>query len=310
MAKREAVYDRTRPTPTKEQLVDAQPRVEPGRTAPQVVREGLQIKIEPVPELTKPGLVPAEGVYFQCPPLEEFTVEHAHAHTDYDTARIGEMSRKGGRRLKVITFDTLVVDWGTYTLLDQDIEIEDFTRTVREICDSGTPFEFTASHQQPPGGFENWSLETGGPEAHFIATLRNLRVTEKAGEGDARYLNCEFHEYRDPVVGERDLGAPRRAKPKLPVTGTITPEGVFRYTPPNSHTRREVKGTKPLAADPESKAVTLADLARHFYGDPSAGRHIAAANGIKDWGIHTVLIKHARFKKGGRLKIPKKPGRK
>lgn len=308
MAKDAVVRERRRPTPEGDELrSSATPQA---RTAPNVIGEGLQIILEPLEDLTQAGLVPAEGLFFQCPPLEEFTIEHNHTFTDYDTPRLGQMSRKGGRQLITATFDTLVVDWGTYTLLDVDVEIEDFTDKLRRINRSGTPFLFTAAHQQPPGGYQNWTLTLGGPELQMAATLRALRITERAGEGDARYLNCAFVEYRDPVVGERELGkAPRRGGKKFPVTGQIDRRtGVFRYVPKGGSSRIEVRGRLKTDGDPLPTAVTLADLAQHFYGNPGLARHIALANGLTDWGQHSSLYKHPRWRNGGSIKIPARPG--
>jgi hypothetical protein len=272
------------------------------------VREGLRVKIDPIPGLTKRGIIPRLGFHFQCPPLEEFTVEYAHSHTDYETIRLGQMSQPGGKQLITVTFDTLVVDYATWTVVESEIEAESFRRRLKRVCESGTPFLFTAAHEFPPGGFQNWSVTEAGPELQMAATLRTFRSTEKAGEGDARYFNVAFVEYRDPVIARRRLGKPGRSndKVKLPLTGKILDNGFFRYRTPDGDTitlRSEIR----TAGDRVPYGVTMSDLAKHFYGDPSKAYRIAAENNLNTWGATSILALHPRFKKRGpkKLLIPK-----
>lgn len=257
------------------------------------LNEGLRVHLSKIPGITEGGLL-AEPFVFQCPPLDEFTVDYAFSHQDYDTATAGQFSRPGGLQLRQTTFDTLFVDWGGFTVTNDFPPIEELTADLIELCESGSPFLLTIAHQLPPGGFTNWALTLAGPELQMYATLRTLRVIERAGEGDARYANVAFVEYRDPVT------ATFRAGKKVRVGGRTFPRGVT--IGPDG---RGVTDKGFLLAD----VVTLASLARSFYGFASGGALIAKANGLTDWGFNTPLIQHPRFGPnnrpvGGKLTIP------
>src|SRR5438105_15898902 len=65
-------------------------------------REGLRVRLDPILDLTPRGLINENGFTMQCPPLEEFAVDHAYTHNDYDTANAGQFSRPASRQLRVI----------------------------------------------------------------------------------------------------------------------------------------------------------------------------------------------------------------
>lgn len=255
---------------------------------------GLRVVIEPIPGLSDEGIITRAGYYFQCPPLEELSYEVQHSHTDYDTVSAGQFSRRGGPQLRTVGFDTLFVDQGSYTILDEDPVIEEAIDTLQAICASGSPFLLTCAHELPPGGYLTWSETQAGPELQMAATLRTVRVTEKAGEPDARYATVTFVEYRAPIVGRQRLGK-RPGRRKFPRKVKLQSDGrAF------DEDRREI-GSPPLAP------LTLRVLARHFYRDPSMWRQIARANGVTDWGGDHALILHSKYRRdGGTITVPKK----
>lgn len=255
-------------------------------------QEGLKVVLEPIPGLTRKDLLGRNGFFLQTPPLDEFSRDYGHSHTDYETVSTGQFSRKsGGRNLRTITFDTLVVDFATWAFYD-DSPIEQITAKLIEICESGDPVLLTAAHDLPHGGYGNWDLTLVGPEVQYPATLRTLRVAERAGEGDARYMNLSFVEYRDPNVDRTGLGGSKRAGSKnLPTTVTLFMDG------------HATSAAGKAVGKPPSKPVTMALLAKTFYGDPTAWKLIAETNAIRGWGANDALVLYPGYrtmlKKGG-----------
>lgn len=245
-------------------------------------REGLRVKLDPIPGVTPKKLMPRNGFYFQCPPLDEFGTEYAFSHTDYDTPVKGQFSRKGGRQLRIATFDTLVVDQGLFTIIQRDIHIEDFNERLVKICERGDPFVLTVAHQMPPHGYDTWGQTLAGPELQMEATLRSVKIAEKAGEGDARYLNVSFVEYREPFVAESALGKPKRRNHKSwPKVVLLKKDG-----------SAEVKGTNKHIGRPPLKPVTLHQLARDMYHEPRLWEFIGTfrKNKIRNWGANDSLV--------------------
>lgn len=246
--------------------------------------EGLRVKLDPIQGMSTPGLLDDAGLLFQCPPTDEFSVDVSHSHTDYETLDL-QHSRKGVPQLQTVSFDTLVVDYGLYVIDDDAPEIEVISETLKLICLSGDPFLLTAAHALPPRGYTSWSAALAGPEVQWPATLRSLRITEKAGEGDARYLNVNFVEYRPPVQQRQELGKKRPGGRTFPTTARLFADGTARDA--SDH----VLGT------PLTDPVTLASLATYFYGDAARGADIQRANGLGDWGRNDPLIFHTKYRK-------------
>jgi hypothetical protein len=251
-----------------------------------LAREGLRVKIEPIPGVTKKGLIPRDGFYFQCPPLEEFGTDYAHSHTDYDTPTKGQFSRKGGRTLRTVSFDTLVVDQGSFTILGRDVEIEEFCDRLVKICERGDPFIFTVAHQMPPRGYASWGRTLAGPEIQMEATLRTVRISEKAGEGDARYIGLSVVEYREPFVSQRKLGEAAGEDSK----GRDWPKVVLL----KRDGRAEDKDTGIALGDHPLQPLTLALLAKKFYSEPKWWAFIAEyrKNRINNWGPNDQLVQY------------------
>lgn len=253
--------------------------------------EGMKVEIRSIPGLSREDIIPDEGLLFQCPPLDEFAQDHAHSHTDYETIN-NQHSHKGVPQLSTVQFDTLVVDQGSFTIDPDPLTIEEYTDILKLICLAGDPFLLTAAHQLPPAGFVNWSLSLAGPELQMPATLRSLRIAERSGEPDARYLNVAFSEYRDPFVKTALLGR-RPGGKKFPTTAYLYWDG--HATDADGRLLTSV-----------SKPLTLALLARYFYHDTAAARPIARANDISGWGVEDPLINYRTFRSmriGTRMKI-------
>lgn len=263
--------------------------------------DGLLVRMARIPGLTDPDLLTIP-YHFQCPPLEEFAVQHAFSFSDYDTVNSGQFSRRGGRQLRQVTFDSLAVDfeasWQAQprsgASLSEQFDMDEYGDRLRRISDSGTPFRLLVTHQ--------FSVRASGavvePELDMEATLRTLTVTERAGEPDTRYFNVSFVEWRDPVVS-------RRKASKWPVTIT------FNYkkgqNPTDWATQATQHNGRRVSLVGIRKPLTLERLARHFYAKPSLGRHIGQANGMSDYGTRDAIVKHRRFRKGGKLKVPAPP---
>lgn len=271
--------------------------------------EGLQVALTKITGVTDkdqldvrgPGPKRLDGFFFQCPPTDAFTVEYAHSHSDYETVNAGQFSRRGGRQLRAVTFETLFVDYGLFVVEHAPLggpveeDIEDLTAALVELTESGSPFLLTVAHAIPRQ-FRALSAAVIGPELQMPATLRTLSVSERAGEGDARYVNVSFTEYRDPVISAGRNRRKRSGGVELPLTGTITKAGVFEYT--GAAGLRKVTGRN-------NGPVNLRQLSKWFYKTPNLARHIGKANGIPDWGGDDPIRDHARYKKGGSLTIPR-----
>lgn len=267
-------------------------------------REGLRVTMEPIPGVT--GEEAFDGrpwFFFQCPPLEEFAVEESYSYSDYDTIGDGQFSRKGGEQLTTVSFDTLLVESGGYTLWDTSADVtpgfypdvEDMIDWLRSILKAGEPFLLTAAHEIPALGYDSWSLTQIGPELQMPATMRTLRVSEKAGEGDARYVSASFSEYREAVVGRTRSRRGRKAKALTPDYPLLRKSGLA-YD----------KLGRRIGTPPEDP-VTLARLARHYYKDEARWRQIAGANNLGAWGATHALILHRKYLRGDtRIVIPPK----
>jgi hypothetical protein len=274
-----------------------------GRSAPRESKpkQGLHIKLQAIRGITKKNLL-REAFVFQCPPLEEFGVEYGFTHADYETVSSGQYSRPGGVLLRTLAFDTLFVDYATWALRQDAPPIEDMTEELVELVESGSPFLFTAAHRFPPGGTTaGWGLTLAGPEVQMPATLRSLRVVERAGEGDARYANMTFTEYRDPVVSRAGMKRERGGGRAWPATVVFDSRG-------RAYDR--VNGVENLIGPQNNglgKPATLDHISRH-YGVGKDGQRLVPVqrimdvNNIPNWGPTTPLL---QWKEGKWIGLPR-----
>lgn len=249
---------------------------------------GMRVILAPIKGLTSRKIMlggdgKPRSFRFQCPPTESFTRSLAYAHADYETIREGMHSRPQGKQLEVIRFQTLIVDWDAQfavwpntTKFDRDFgsgpsvtrdefwNLLNMTEQLEEIMDSGTPVRLYAGQPmlwEGGGGESGWDV-------NMPVTLRSIGIEERAGEPDARYLDVEFTEYRSLKLNRRRLGKkakPTRATAKRPAVVEIYPDS-----------RAFEVGTEKRIAT--SGKATLAFLAKHYFGDPSAAKYIYKAN--------------------------------
>lgn len=220
---------------------------------------GFRVRLARLKGLTDSKLLPWP-LFFQIGSLDDWEVVADGAHEDYETIGAGEFSRKGGgRKLKEVEFHTMILFQDASWLTVHGVDPFYVRNQVEGLRDTRSPFELMVT------------LATGQIELKMDATIRHSGRVLKAGEPDARYIDVQMKEYRDPVVKQRRHTA---SKVKFPHRHKLT------------------------AAD------TLASLAKKYYRTSEGWRAIASANAIKSWGQSTPLYKSARFKVGDIVKIP------
>lgn len=235
---------------------------------------GLRIRLSRRHGLTRRGIL-EEPFYFQCPPLDSFRWSGTYSWNDYDTLTRGQFSRPGGRQLRTVEFQTLMVDydppWAAYdfsqtltgptgveaapgrtpgkpALKRSEPDPLGWTKQLRGLMWSGTPFNLLVG---APDLWGEWDIR------NMLVTLRSLDVEERGGEVDARYVNVSFTEYRDAAVPRRKIA------PHLPATLTVDKHGTLRAKDQSLH---------------GIKFASLAHIARFFYGSSSKWRLITRAN--------------------------------
>lgn len=251
------------------------------RVQERVRGEGMRIRLSKIDGVTRGDALKVLKVpyYFQCAPLDSFTVPTTRTFPRYTNYQGTEYLQRGGSTLQALTFRTLVVEYGRF-VIERDWNVERLVKNLQRITESGWPFELLATHQ--------YNLD---PEVQMDVVLESCIVVENAGEADARYLDLSFVEWRAPIVQRKALGT-ASSWPKtliLGKNGTAKLQGSTGKGFPNA---------------------TLAAVAVGVYRQTGLGKHIAAAQKppITNWGLHTPLIQHPRYKgKGGKLIIPKPP---
>lgn len=255
--------------------------------------EGLRVRLSRISGVTKPGVL-TSSFTFQCPPLEEFAIDEAYIHSDYDTISSGSFSRAGGRSLRTFSFDTLVVDEEDPAYaVDIGVIAEDVD-TLRDILRSGTAVRFVATHR--------WGLS---PEVDMPVTLRSLRPTERMGEPDARYLSLAFSEWRNPRL-KRDGKAKRRGTKPWPMVITLKKDTRWSVA---VTTGPAVFGSPTLTATgPGDAELTLRWIATHIYHEPHLAGLIASrltpriGSDVLAWAYDAPLALYPPFK-GKQVKI-------
>lgn len=229
---------------------------------------------------TAPGIL-AVPFYFQAAPIENFAYETTADWADYDTLGRRRFSRPTSMQLVPITFDTIFTDYlfddvpaalqtyvknlealGLGSLSLDAISSHPFfarpgarLRELRIIEASMTPLVLTVADDsilKTPVG--NAVAINTGDQISMEATLRTVRQEERAGEPDALYCSVSFMQYA-PI----DLATTTRGGAKGAEGGT------------RKLTIRTLKNDE----------ITLARLAKKFYGDASKVTAIYALN--KPW---------------------------
>jgi hypothetical protein len=229
---------------------------------------GLRVRLKSI-DLTKKGVL-SKPYYFQCPPMEEFAVDWLYEHADYMTISAGEFSRRSGRKLRTVSFDTLATD-GQYPWMTErgPAGREEYREGLRDVMLSGTPFHLLVTDQY--GGPGDTSVRMD-----MEATLRGLRVVEKAGEEDTFYFGCQFVEFRDPLISR---GRAKPASKKWPRTVTLFKDRTY------------------LGVSTNNEPLTLRVIATYLYQRPDlASSFVANAVGTRNWGPDTPLADHPKFR--------------
>lgn len=282
---------------------------------------GLQIILRRIRGVTDPGVL-KQPYHFQISPLDEFGVEAAGNWTDYQTISGGTFTRDGSKGLDTISFQAMVVDfnpsWAVKAGGNEHHERVPFydegagrwRRTqlseigyykpnpqrvageMRRLERALTPFMLVAHNK----GLND------KPDLRMPVTLRNLSVREKAGEPDARYFDLSFTQYRRPKLKRKGYaGHPR--KKDLPAAVSIDKDGIATEIVSDPHSGGVGPGAR---IGTKAKPATLRRLAKHFYGQPSEWKRIAAKNGLKNMGGSQSLEKIGRRGRRHRnLTIPK-----
>lgn len=228
---------------------------------------GLRVSLHPIRHVTAKNAL-RQTFRFQVPPLDEFGWEQAFTWTDYETAADGTFSRPGGRGLRVVSFDTMFLDYdASWTVVHTPNRPNPVKagEMLRQLMNAGTPFRLVVRQKDLWGEREDIAM---------AATLRNVRVIQRAGEVDARYVAVEFVEHRSIELRTKRRG--RKGK-HLPTRHKITP----------------------------STEATLRDLARRYYGSPKEWRLISRANKALWWVTPNQPLKAAAYSVKS-IRIPKR----
>jgi hypothetical protein len=256
---------------------------DPGGVNEIVNPEGMIVVISPITAVTPAALftgLPQGAFFFQCPPINEMPREKTWQWEDYGTIASGIHSNPNYPNPNVVTFDTLFVDedWGhsfatrlpgqtaapsiagpRFAVANLPNDVLWAADWLERLGDTMKPFVLSYGQRALWG---RWDRVMG-------ATLRSLRVSEKGGENDARYLTVSFSEFND--VSNADLGS--TILPGVP--GSSSTSGV---TDENG---------QPVLAVLDSSSLppterTLSNIAKVFYADPTLWRIIAAASNLLD----------------------------
>jgi hypothetical protein len=242
--------------------------------------EGLRIRLDPIPGLTKGDALKVLPYFFQCPPLESLAIARQRNHGSWQNYKGDEFLTRGGMALQGFTFRTIAVEWGTY-VLEYHFDVQGLVNDLERLVVAGYPFKLTASHKY-----------NDRPELRRTMVLESAVATENAGEPDARYIDLSFRQSRIPT-SERRAKQRRGSRLNLPMTVEVKANGDIM-----------IPG-KGLLED-----ATLADVAKKVYGKPSWARHIMEAQKPRwVWAAHMRIIESPRYKKskGGKLIIPLPP---
>ena len=231
-----------------------------------------------------------EDYTFQCAPLEEFAVETAFEHTDFMTVGAGEFSRPQGKKLRTVSFETLIVpDQPSWAAVDGDVPA--LSKALVTICQNGLPFLLSVT-------------ESGETLVEMYATMRTLRLTDKAGEPGTKYVSVAFTEYRGPVLTD-DSGQPGRPGK----SGRVPNKLSLKYDKKDERWWLKPATTPPSLPKPKKgQKLTLRAIALAFYRDQEQFRKIRDANDKLGgtWGGSSDLKKHPVYGNGKKhqLEIP------
>lgn len=157
--------------------------------------EGMRVQLGHIRGVSGKKLDKVLPFHFQCPPLEQIEFVFQYNHVEYETLANGQMSRRAGRMLTTVSFETLVVEGFHRFVVGRNMwDYKDTNRALKMINALGRPVLLQMAHRWPQTEFE------------MPVTLRQLSIIEKAGEPDGRYYNVSFSEWREAVVDRKGRG--------------------------------------------------------------------------------------------------------
>lgn len=247
-----------------------------------------------------------DGFVFQMPPLDEFGWDVGYNWQDYETITGGTYTRDGGRQLRSVSFQTVVLDYQpSYAAyvntdpLDGDSQgsfqgrtgvggggvgtagpppqgyPEQVAEELNDLVLRGAPVLLTVESGQPGEP----------PDLRMPVTIRSLSVRQRGGEPDARYFDFQMTEYRVPMRRARGYGRPRH---DLPATVRITQDGVAVEIRRDG---RKVRERDRHRIGRASRPATLRALSKHFYGKSGEWKRIAKRNKLRNISGDTTLDK-------------------
>jgi hypothetical protein len=240
--------------------------------------DGLRIKLSAIPGVTRGDAkkVLKNPYYFQCPPLDELQRQWAFTFSSYTNYKGEEFLQRGGKQLTPITFRTVAVEWGRFTV-EWDFDVDRLEKDLNRIVDAGWPVQMLMTHQY-------------GKEAEFDApiVIESFTSSENAGEQDARYFDLACRRWNDPITNRRG-GAGR----EYPVTINLVEGGQWFET---GSAKNKWGGNGKL---------TFSMIAQHYYGKPSLASYIHASQRptMGRWGMHDDLFATRRRK----IVVPEPP---
>lgn len=240
--------------------------------------------------------------------LEEIAYEASFDHTDYTTIAAGEFSRAYARKLRTVSFETMLVEHEYSWSYNVGSTVDKMAATLRKYCEEGRTFELLIVKPLVTSSGTLTEYDDG-TILRMPATMRSLRVTEKSGEPDTKYLSISCSEYRRPVLTTGQ--APKRPGNKTGGPWTLTmqykskgKDWAIACTPRDSQISALAKGKN-------DTKVTLRSIARALYGkdgDKRIDDILKANQGLgKKWGATTPLEKNKFFSSGKKrtFKVPK-----
>lgn len=246
--------------------------------------DGLRVQLSAIDGLTggkTKGLLTPQ-FRFQCPPLDSFSHDHGHNHIRSTNYQGRETSRRSKRKLITVPLRTLVVEYASWAV-EQRWDVEDMLEAFEVIAEEGYPFRLLATHKY-----------NGRAEVDITAVMDPLTITEQAGEQDARYLDMTFTE-KDDVEVSRASNRRSGVVKDYPYTITLRKDGTYTASSPAFKTKGE--------------PLTLEVVARYAYGAASLAGFVGSSQRppLTDWGTRTAIVRHSRFKNGGKLTVPRPP---
>lgn len=227
--------------------------------------EGLRVRLSRIPGQTPKGLL-SKPMYLPAL-LDGFANVETALHSEYTTIADGEFSQPAMGDASARSLRT-PDDMETLTVEWDPPWLVEQGQDPKVVRD--TLFAILRS-KRPVAILVTPKLGGDTVFMNMNITFRQLAERMKPGEPDSLYFSITPKEWRDNSVERSGEGRGST----LPTTHKIDEDD------------------------------SLYSLSQFFYHSAAGAPDIARANGIKNFGKKTALVKHPRFKVGSKLKIPK-----